>query len=416
MKYDVVFFTLFRTDNPYSSISLSMAKELAKTHRVFYVQHPYSLKDIAGGLLSRDKPLRARLAHLLTGRVRYERLDAIPDNFTAVLPPPVLPVNWLPQGGIYNLLQKFNNGIVLRAIRKVLRDFNVTNYLFINCYDPFFAGVLPKDMKPALCIYHCIDDMTQVPYTARHGANLENRAIRDADVTLVTSDNLKRLKTLYSDRIVPFYNAAEVSLFQKALSEKYPRPAELKGRSGKVIGFIGNLDALRIDYSLLKKTALAYPDKTLLLVGPVNSPEPQAIGLDKLPNVVFTGSRQLEALPPLLQHIDCALIPFHCNTLTRSIYPLKINEYLAAGKPVVSTAFSDDIRGFSDVIRLAGHPEDFIRHIGEALTENDPVLVQRRVETALSNTWEVRIRQLWDVVKTHTGKSPRSLNPITPEL
>lgn len=415
MKYDVVFFTLFRTDNPYSSISLSMAKELAKTHRVFYVQHPYSLKDIAGGLLSGDKPLRARLAHLLTGRVRYERLDAIPDNFTAVQPPPVLPINWLPQGGIYNVLQKFNNGIVLRSIRKVLRDFNVTNYLYINCYDPFFAGVLPGNMDPVLCIYHCIDDMTQEPYTARHGASLENRAIRDAGVTLVTSENLKRLKLPYSDRIVPFYNAAEVSLFQKALSEKYPQPTELKGRSGKVIGFIGNLDALRIDYPLLKKTALAYPDKTLLLVGPVNSPEPQAIGLDKLPNVVFTGSRPLEALPPLLQYMDCTLIPFHCNTLTRSIYPLKINEYLAAGKPVVSTAFSDDIRGFSDVIRLAGHPEEFIRHIGGALAENDPALVQRRVETALSNTWEVRIRQLWNVVNIHAGKPPRSLNPITPE-
>ncbi len=383
MNHDIVFFTLFRTDNPYSSISLSMAKELAKTQRVFYVQHPYSWKDIVAGLFAGDKALRARLPHLLTGRVRYEGLASIPNNFTAVQPPPTLPVNWLSPGRLYNFLQRFNNDIVLRAIRKTLRDHGVRRYIYINCYDPFFAGVLPDDMGAALCIYHCIDDITQNPYTARHGEDLENEAIRRAGVTFVTSSHLKKLKTPCSDRIVAYYNAADVAHFQKVILEKYPRPKELEGRNGKVIGFIGNLDELRIDYPLLKKTAQAHPDKTLLLVGPLNSEEPQTIGLDRLPNVIFTGSRKPEDLPPLLQHMDCVLIPFRCNILTKSIYPLKINEYLAAGKPVVSTAFSDDIRGFSGCIYLAENQEEFIGLIDEAMAENDPALVQRRLEMAV---------------------------------
>ena len=419
---DVVFFTLFRTDNPYSSISLSMAKELAKSHRVFYVNHPYSLKDLVRGVLSGDAALRARLPWLLTGRVRYEGVKTIPRNFIAAQPPLTLPINWLPKGRIYNFFQKINNGIVLRAIRKVLREHRVRNYLYINCYDPFFAGHLPKEMGAALCIYHCIDDITQNPYTARHGADLENEAVQKADLTLVTSTNLKQLKESAvaaalvaggnagndekwklpaSDRIVTFFNAADVSVFQKAITEKYPRPAELAGRNGKVIGFIGNLDELRIDYDLLKKVALAHPDKTLLLVGPVNSPEPKTMGLDKLPNVVFTGSRRLEALPPLLQYMDCTLIPFLCNTLTKSIYPLKINEYLVAGKAVVSTSFSDDIRSFADCIYLAKNHDAFVAGIGEAVSENNPELRRRRVATANTNTWEARIRQLWDMVENH---------------
>lgn len=405
---DIVFFTLFRTDNPYSSISLSMAKELAKTHRVFYVNHPYSLKDLAAGLRAGDAALRRRLPWLLTGRVCYEREATIPRNFIAAQPPLTLPVNWLPKGWLYRFFQRLNNGIVLRAIRKVLRDHKVRNYVYINCYDPFFAGYLPKETGAALSIYHCIDDITQDPYTARHGADLEREAMRHADVTLATSTNLKKIAERSSKCVIPFFNAADVSIFQKALTEKYPCPAELEGRTGKVIGFIGNLDALRIDYGLLKKTALAHPDKTLLLVGPVNSAEPRSIGLDQLPNVVFTGSRRLDALPPLLRHMDCVLIPFLCNRLTESIYPLKINEYLAAGKPVVSTGFSADIRSFADCIYLAESHEDFINLIDEAISEDKPGLVRQRVEVANSNTWEARIRQLWEIIEHHTQTTPRS--------
>jgi len=401
--YDIVFFSLFRTDNPYSSISLSMAKELAKTNRVFYVNHPYSVLDVWRGLRAGDPFLRKRLSGMLLGRVGYEHLEAIPENFTAVQPPLTLPVNWLPKGFVYKVFQRFNNGIVLRAIRRVLRDHTVKKYIYINCYDPFFAGSLPAKMGAALHIYHCIDDITQNAYTNKHGTALENEAIGRADLTFVTSTNLQKLKAPFSDRIVLYFNAADVSVFHQVISNKYPRPDLLSGRPGKVIGFIGNLDDLRIDYPLLKKIAGAYPDHTLLLVGPVNSSGPADIGLDRCPNVVFAGSRPLAQLPPLLQHMDCVLIPFLCNTLTRSIYPLKINEYLAAGKPVVSTAFSEDIRGFSDCIYLAENEAEFIVQIEQALGPQDPVQVQQRLDIANENTWEARIGQLWEAVAVAVG-------------
>lgn len=397
--YDVVFFTLFRTDNPYSSISLSMARELAKTQRVFYLNHPYSWKDVVQGLLRGDRLVRARLGAMLRRRLRYEAVDTIPENFVAAQPPATLPINWLPKGRVYDFFQRINNRIILRALRQILREHGVSRYIYINCYDPFFAGCLPKSMGAGLSIYHCIDDITQNAYTARHGADLENEAVRDADLTLVTSTNLKRLKEPFSDRILLYFNAADVEVFEQVLTRRFPRPPELEDRTGPVIGFIGNLDELRIDYPLLKAVAEAHADKTLLLVGPVNSPEPRQIGLDRLPNVVFAGSRPLQELPPLLQYMDCVLIPFRCNTLTRSIYPLKINEYLAAGKPVVSTAFSEDIRGFEPVIYLAEDHTQFIRRIDAALAGQDPDMVRQRRAVARSNTWTARIEQLWKAVE-----------------
>lgn len=398
----IVFFTLFRTDNPYSSISLSMAKELAKTHRVIYVNHPYTWRDLLAGMRAGDEALRERLQDLLAGRVRYEQLEAIPKNFVAVQPLLTMPINWLPKGRVYQYFQRRNNAIVLKAIAKALRDQQVEDYIFINCYDPFYAGVLPKNMGARLSIYHCIDDITQNAYTDKHGTDLENAAIAQADVTLVTSTNLQKLKTPFSDRVVTYFNAAEVANFHKVWSKKYPRPSELVGRTGRVIGFVGNLDALRIDYPLLKQVAEAYPQDTLLLVGPLNTPEIELDGLEKLPNVVLTGSRRLEELPPLLQYMDCVLIPFRCNTLTKSIYPLKINEYLAAGKAVVSTSFSDDIRGFAEYIYLAEDAASLVEQIENALQENDPALVQKRINLADTNTWTARIAQLWSIVEKFT--------------
>ena len=375
-----------------------MAKELAKTRRVLYLNHPYSLKDCLVGLLKGDAKLRQRLPALLTGRNRYEQLESIPNNFLVVQPPVTLPINWLPEGGLYDFFQRWNNKIALRSLRKAVNDNKIDTYLYINCYNPFFLGHLPSNMGAQCCIYHCIDDISQDAYTAKHGLKLEHEACLRADLTFVTSSNLKRLKAPYAKRLVTFFNAADVAVFQKVLLEKFPPPAELHGRSGQVIGFIGNLDHLRIDYPLLKKIALAYPDKTLLLVGPINSGEPAAIGLNTLPNVVFTGSRALDQLPPLLQYMDCVLIPFLCNTLTQSIYPLKINEYLAAGKAVVSTSFSADILSFAAVIHLAETQDAFIQKIALALAENDPALLQQRVDIANTNTWEARIKQLWQVL------------------
>lgn len=401
MQPQVVFFSLFRTDNPYSSISLSMAREIAKTGPVLYVNHPYSWKDIFSGLLKGDPALRKRLKKLLRFKSAYEQLDSIPENFTAVTPPPTLPINWLPPGTLYDMLQWANNRVVLKSIHRAARCAGFDNYLYINCYDPFYAGFLPENFGARYCIYHCIDDITQNAYTARHGEKLENEACRQADLTFVTSSNLLRLKDPFARRIQTYFNAADVSVFQKVLTETYPRPAELGGRKGRVIGFVGNMDELRIDYALLKQTALHFPEDTLLLVGPVNSPEPAAIGLDRLPNVVFAGARALHELPPLLQHMDCVLIPFLRNTLTFSIYPLKINEYLAAGKAVVSTSFSNDIRTFADVAYIAEDEADFLKKISLALAENAPEMIQKRSAVAAGNSWEARIQQLWQIIGTH---------------
>jgi len=394
--FDIIYYTLFPTDNIYSSVSLSLAKEFSKNNRVFYVNKPYSLKDFFGNL--KNEKVKERAPKMLSNQVHYETISKIPENFLAATPPLTLPINWLPKGKVHQSLHKYNRSVVIKAVQKLISDFKIKKYIYLNCFNPYGAAVLPKELNAALNIYQCIDDISQDEYTVRHGFNLENRAIKEADVTLVTSTQLWNLKSKISPNTHILHNAVDQTVFKRALEEQFDRPKELSGKEGKVIGFIGNLDHLRINYHLLKKAAIHHRDKTFLLVGPLNNTEYLELGLDKLPNVIFAGGKNLYELPQYLQHMDCTLIPFKCNTVTASIYPLKINEYLTAGKAVVATNFSEDIRSFSKHVFLADSEESFVQLIDKALIPQTDQQIQGRVQLAAANTWTARVKEFWDIV------------------
>ncbi|MCC6723212.1 MAG: glycosyltransferase, partial [Saprospiraceae bacterium] len=175
----------------------------------------------------------------------------------------------------------------------------------------------------------------------------------------------------------------------------------LEGVKGKIIGFTGNINEYRLNYPLFKQIAEQHPDKTLVLVGPINSDCYKDHGLDKMPNVILTGGKHIRELPAFLQHFDVTLIPFLKNKLTASIYPLKVNEYLAAGKPVVATNFSEDIRSFADVAYIADSEEDFVQAIDRAIAEDSAELKEQRVAWAHQNTWTERVKQFWEIVDQH---------------
>lgn len=348
--------------------------------------------------------VQQRRGALLKNDMRYETIPELPE-VVAVQPPLTLPVNWLPQGRLYRKLQRYNNRVVLDCIRQVVRDFKLKNFIYLNCFNPYQAGVLPREFGARLSIYQCIDDMREEAYTARHGARLENEVIRKTDLAFVTSTNLLRLKKPLNPNTHVLHNAADISIFQKAMENDLPRPPELVGISSEIIGFTGNLDPNRIDYRLLKMVAERNASKTLVLVGPVNSNGVREVGLDRRPNVVFTGGKHISELPAYLQHFDVVLIPFLVNKLTSSIYPLKINEYLAAGKPVVSTNFSADIRSFENDIYLARNAEEFTGLIPRAIAEDSPRLMAQRLATARRNTWTERVKQFWKVVNRQLEES-----------
>jgi len=387
-NYDIIYLSLFRWNGPYSSISIALAKEFAKSRRVFYINHPFTFKDV----YRKDSQLDMVFPQSNKNKVSFQETSENP-NLIAITPPTTLPINFLPPGWLYQKMTTRNHRTIYKTVQETIDKYQIKNYVFLNCFDPFYAPILPSSFHPIANIYQSVDDISQEAYMARHGIEEEKKAIQAADLTLVTSQELYRLKSPFSNNIHILNNAADNKNFNQAVTEDLPKPKEIAHLKGDLIGYVGNLDGVRVDYPLLKFIATSYPDKQLIMVGPINNDIYKTIGLDQLPNVHFLGGKPITELPAYLKHFSVCIIPFLKNTLTKSIYPLKINEYLAAGKSVVSTDFSPDIASFKDFIYLADTHTDFIDAIDQAIGDNAPEKVQARLAKAATNTWAARIKE-----------------------
>ncbi|HUX84422.1 MAG TPA: glycosyltransferase [Chitinophagaceae bacterium] len=393
---DIILISLIRWDNPFSSTGISLAREFSRQGRVFVIDHPFSIKDILVHFNRRE--IRERMRPLVLGKGIFRQVEGFHDNLALVTPGITLPVNGLPPGKLFEKLRRFNDRRVWQAVRRILKEFQVRDFLLVNAFDPAYLLHTPSDLKPLLRIYLSVDEISHAPYMKRHGEILEKRQMEAADIVLATSSELQSRLGKISPGVALLPNAADTELFGTAANQDLPCPRELEGKPRPLILYTGNLDRSRVDFELLRKIAAVHPDKTLVLVGPVEEKVRTEEGLDRFPNILLVGSRPLKDLPAYLRQAGCAVIPFLKNGFTRGIYPLKINEYLAAGKPVVSTSFSADIRGFGAVAYLAEDHPDFLRQISIALDRDSPEKVAERIRVARSNSWSARVDQFWQLV------------------
>jgi glycosyltransferase involved in cell wall biosynthesis len=384
MAEPVVLQALTRFDSVYASTAFQLAKRWAKTRPVLYVDHPFTWKDI---LIHRNRAdVKRRLELWLSGQIAFNPFPELPD-FTVVTPPPVLPFNFLPEGRFFRFFQRAANALVWKSIRKTLTDKRIGRFVWINYIDPVYR-LVPEDVKPLLRIYHCVDNLAGETYVARHGVREERHLATDADLVVTTSPALNEKMQAFNPASVCIPNAADFSAFASGETEC---PDAYRTVSGPKLLYMGNI-GLRIDYKLLEQTMRANPGWTLFMAGPVDEAHFHGHALKLLPNVVFTGAIPYPHLPAWVQHADVCLIPFEYTELTRYIYPLKINEYLAAGKPVVSTRFAD-LADFESVVSLTDGAREFQQAIKQELVNNTPEKQSQRKAVAAQNTWEKRVEQ-----------------------
>ena len=380
-------------DNEISSAALSLAKELAKQHRVFYFDNPFTLKDFIADY--RHPKIQTRRRRFFSGQQRYQPLPQLGAGFHAVTPSLTLPINFLPPGAVYRLFLRINRWMVGRNLRHLLRRYRVDQYVFFNSFNPFYHGIAQG--SPLLTVYQSRDDISQITYGSKHGVALEEEAIRASDISFATSRQLARQLRARAHRPVHYLpNAVDLAAFPHP-TPPLAKPHDIAHLEQPIIGYVGNLDQ-RVDYALLHCLATDHPDKVVVCIGPRNDRGHHAYDFESLPNVLFLGPKPHDQLYRYLHFVACAIIPFVKNTLTASIYPLKINEYLAMGKPVVTTDFSEDVLGFAPVCYVAPDVASFSKMIEEAVSQTDNELVQQRIAFAKNNSWEARIASFWQAV------------------
>jgi teichuronic acid biosynthesis glycosyltransferase TuaH len=388
--------TMSRWDNEISSASLALAKVLSRTNKVYYFDYPYTFPDILRG--RKDPTVKRRLPALLFGKDPIHPIPGQSANLKAVTPRAVFPFNFLSPGWSYELGGHINNKILASAIKKVARKEGIQNYILLNSFSPNYLWNTVNYVDPVVSIYHSRDEIGTKEYTARHGIRNELNCIRNYDLAIATSTELcRKLSEKSGNKVHYFPNGGDITLFRTAIDKSLPKPVEMQSISTPIIGYTGAV-CQRIDYELLVKIARRHSDKTIVMVGPRLDKKYTTINLDEIPNIVFTGPKKIDELPAYLQYFDCAIIPFVKDVLTKSIYPLKINEYLAAGRSVVTTDFSEDINSFAPYIHLTKDHDSFLDAIDDAILANSAEDRQKRLNASLGNSWEKRVELFWQMI------------------
>ncbi|GAB4025529.1 glycosyltransferase [Spirosoma koreense] len=385
----------------FQKAAVQLMTELSARHRVLYVDYPYTLKDMAQGLTGkRDVPVQEviRLRNPLT---QLEPKQASGELYVWT-PPAMLPLNWLSNKS-HDRFLAWNTDRLVRSLRGVMSRLKMNRPLIINAYNPVIGLPLLGKLNECATIYYCFDEITTAgDWMSRHGYRYEEAFLRRVDAVVTTSETLRQAKSVANPQTFCVKNGANFELFNltRQLAQQQP-PMK------PVVGYLGSADN-RINIDLMEHCARTMPDVEFQFIGEVHEPElPRRLAV--YPNVTFIPPHQPAELPPFLAKLSVGIIPFVCNKHTYTIYPLKINEYLAAGLAVVSTPFSilDD---FAGVIELADTPEQFAQALRRALADRSSERIQQRVDMALGNSWEQRALE-FDRVIQHIPKAWRQEQP-----
>ena len=281
-----------------------------------------------------------------------------------------------------------------RAFRSVLRRLGVRQPI-LWLLRPFHADQIGLyDEK--LVVYHVTDEYSDFPLISDKAAFLkdEEALLHRAGVVIVTSPGLLASKGQFNSHTFLVPNAVDYAGFQVALADPARRLAAADAIPSPRIGYAGALNE-KIDFGLLAHVAHARPGWQLVLVGaPDLTAQPhKADVLHRLPNVHWLGRVPAPQVPGAIASMDVCLLPYERNAWTANIDSLKLYEYLACGKPVVSTDVPA-ARSFVHLVHIADGPEAFVTGIEAALTDNAPEVVAARQAAAAGNTWDMRVAQI----------------------
>ena len=305
------------------------------------------------------------------------------------------------------LLPVVNRRLLSTQLKRVMERLGLRkDNLIAWIYSPFQREYL-RLVNEKLSVYECYDDysaLPEIPFlkTRKDLIARERKVLEDVDLVFVVSEMLFNSKRKFHRNVHIVPNAADVRHFMLASAADTPVAPDIAGIAHPIMGFVGNLTG-RIDFRLLKYLADTHPEWSLVLVGGFAgvwkelARSREVSGLRQKDNVYFMGPRPYQELPSYLKAFDVCLIPYTGDSFNIHSSPLKVYEYLATGKPTVSTRLPA-VEMFREVIKLAWDHVEFERCVAEAIAERDDGLRQRRIEVASENSWADRASDMIDIL------------------
>ena len=308
----------------------------------------------------------------------------------------------------FGLNEEENNAAMQNLVDQFLAE-EVDKYI-LWYYNPMVLN-FSRHLKPALTVYDCMDELSLFKGAPARLQDLEQELLDRADLIFTGGQTLYEAKRKGHDNVYLFPSSIDASHFEQA-RKKQTDPDDQADIPRPRLGFFGVIDE-RMDMDLLAELAQAKPDWHLVMLGPVVKIDPE--NLPALPNIHYLGMKSYDQLPQYLANWDITLLPFALNDSTRFISPTKIPEYLAGGKPVVSTPIQDVIQpyGSQKLVSIAATAGEFVRAIENILQSRteDTAEWLTRVDRQLSqNSWDYTWKRMMTLIESSMASKEDNKN------
>lgn len=375
--------------------SQNIMSRIAKQNRVLYLEPG---RDP-------DKPVMAEMWRNWPNFVN-PRTRVLHKNLIIIQTPATLPVmrRHLPRPVLQittPCVAWINSRILIKHIRGIMKSYDVRSPI-LWLYSPYDINLVGQFNEKIACYYNYDEHSDFLPN--RHVQNLlqkfDNQLTSLVNVVFATSRSQCQRRQVFNPDTYFLPNGVDFDLFNRALTPNRPLPTDIAALRRPIIGFAGYL-GYYFDTELLLQVAKAFPNCSIALVGPDELPD--TAGRKQLraqPNVFFLGRKELEQLPDYLQAFDVALLPYVLEGHILSAYPMKLHEYLAAGRAVVAVNLPE-LKPYADVVCITDTNEKFIQQIHQALHENTLDKIEARVAIARENNWEKRIDEIYRILQHH---------------
>lgn len=392
---NIVIFGLQPWDISIGSNCKNIAIELAKNNRVLYINRP--LDRISWLRTKKDQITKNRIDVLQRKKAALTQTST---NLWVLTPPVIMEsIQWINASFWFNLLTKWNNRKLAKAVKPYLDELNFDDFILFNDSAMFQGRNLHQLLQPNLFIYYIRDYLIAQPYFKKHGPYVEKELVAHADLVVANSNYLTNYAKQYNPNSFFIGQGCDLDHFRPERVREIP--ACLKDIPQPIIGYVGALTAKRLDIDLLHYLAKRNPDWSIVLVGGEDEAFKKSI-LHDYDNVHFLGVKPMAELPQFIHGFDVCINPQLLNQLSIGNYPRKIDEYLAMGKPVVATK-TEGMDLFKDYVCLAQDKYGFEECINYQMKKDNEEWAQKRIDFANSHTWENSIRAMGEAIQNQTA-------------
>ena len=377
-------------DIPIGSNAIDIAKELALHNRVLYVNSPLDQMTI---LRKKSAPeLQQRFA---VYRKQKNPVRQISDNLWVLdFPFSIWSVNQLPDGFIFDFFNRLNNKKIFSFIRKIadgLKFKDVIHFIDNDIYRSFYGK---EFLKPDLSVYYRRDNLQPFAFWNKHVVRLEPMLIKKCDLVVCNSPQLAEFAKPYNENSYDIGQGVDLSAYNP--EQKFELPDAFETIPTPRVGYIGDINSLRLDPDLLFEVAKNRPDYSFVMIGGEDKIF-ASHALHLLNNVFFLGSIPKNAVPTYMSALQVCLNPQKLNEITNGNYPRKVDEYLALGKPVVATKTAT-MELFREHVYLCSGPAEYLTAIDQALQDLSEETRLQRIRFAQSHSWKNNVERLYDCI------------------